>query len=116
MTGLAKPVTWLFGLVFVVIGFLGFFMNPILGLFEVNSLHNLVHIASGVIALIAASMSVSASRSYLMIFGIAYAIVTIAGFLNFAPVTDVLAINSADNWLHLLITVVFLVVGFGSNK
>ncbi len=116
MTGLVKPVTWLFGLVFVVVGLLGFFMNPVLGLFEVNTLHNLVHLVSGVVALIAASMSVSASRSYLVIFGIVYAIVTIAGFLSFAPVTDLLVINSADNWLHLLITVVFLVVGFGSNK
>lgn len=91
-------------------------MNPILGLFEVNTLHNLVHLVSGVVALIAASMSVSASRSYLVIFGIVYAIVTIAGFLNFAPVNDLLMINGADNWLHLLITVVFLVVGFSSNK
>lgn len=117
MTGLVKPVTWLFGLIFLVVGLLGFLMtSPLLGLFAVNNLHNLVHLASGVVALIAASMSVSAARSYLMIFGVVYALVTIAGFLNVAFVVDLLAINGADNWLHLLITVVFLVVGFGSNK
>ncbi len=116
MTGLVKPVTWLFGLVFLVVGILGFFMNPILGLFEVNTLHNLVHLVSGAVALIAASMSTSASRSYLVVFGLVYAVVTIAGFLNLALVNDLLQINGADNWLHLLITLVFLIVGFSSNN
>lgn len=116
MTGLAKPVTWLFGVIFLVVGLLGFFMNPVLGIFEVNTLHNLVHLASGAVALIAASMGTSAARMYLIVFGLVYVIVTIAGFLGFAPVIDLLQINSADNLLHLAIAAVFLVVGFSSNN
>lgn len=116
MFSLIKPITWLFGIIFIIIGILGYFMHPVVGLFAVNNLHNIVHVLSGIIALVAAGMGTGAARSYLVIFGLVYAAVTIAGFLDFRLITDALMINSADNWLHLLITVIFLVVGFSSSK
>ncbi len=116
MSALVKPLTWLFGVVLLLVGVLGFFMSPILGIFSVNMLHNIVHVASGVAALVAASMSFSASRMYLIVFGIVYAIVTLAGFINLEPVVSLLMINSADNFLHLAIAAVCLIVGFGSKS
>jgi hypothetical protein len=116
MTSLVKPVTWLFGIVFLAVGLLGFVMNPILGLFAVNPLHNIVHIASGAAAFIAASMGTSASRTYLMVFGLVYLVVTLVGLFGITAITDLLSINAADNYLHLAITAVLLLVGFGSKN
>ncbi len=116
MTSLVKPVTWLFGFVLLIVGVLGYMMNPILGIFEVNGLHNIVHIASGVVALIAASMGVGAARMYLIIFGLVYLLVALIGFMNVEAVTGLLAINAADNLLHVAIAAVCLIVGFGSKS
>jgi hypothetical protein len=115
MNALVKPVTWLFGVVFLLVGVLGFFMDPILGLFDVTVIHNVIHLASGAVALIVAGMGMAASRMYLIVFGLVYALVTVLGFLNVAFVVSLLEINQADNFLHLAITAVFLIVGFGSK-
>ncbi len=116
MSGLVKPLTWLFGVVLVLVGILGFVMNPVLGFFDVNMLHNIVHLASGAAALIAASMSFAAARMYLMVFGLVYLVVALAGFLNITAIIDLLMLNPADNFLHLAIAAVCLVVGFGSKS
>ncbi len=116
MSALVKPVSWLLGIVLLVMGILGFFLSPIFGLFDVNMLHNMVHIASGAVGLIAASISFTASRVYLMLFGVVYGVVTIAGFFSLEPVAGMLLLNSADNFLHLAIATICLIVGFGSKN
>ncbi len=115
MSALVKPVTWLLGIVLLLVGILGFFMQPILSLFDVNTLHSIVHVASGAVALIAASMSFSASRMYLIVFGIVYAVVAVAGFMALEPVVNMLMLNTADNFLHVAIAAVCLIIGFGSK-
>lgn len=107
--------TWakLIGIVLVLVGILGFFMGDNVFGFEVNTVHNVVHIVTGLIALWAGfSASGSYAKTYNIIFGLVYLVVAIAGFMNFATVVDLLAINSADNWLHIVIAVVSLGVGF----
>jgi hypothetical protein len=57
--------------------------NAVLGVLDVNGWHNLVHLATGVLAL-ALVPSPSAARAYAVLFGVTYLIVaTIA----FAPAT-----------------------------
>lgn len=124
-----------FGVVLLIVGVLGFIPNPIVGdpgaaedaqdrtdaaedgaLFGVNLLHNLVHVASGLVALWAGFLSDRPehhSRAYNIGFGTIYAVVTLLGFLAPDFMFDVLAINTADNLLHLAIAVVLLGVGFG---
>jgi hypothetical protein len=46
-------------------------------------------------------------------FGAIYAVVTLLGFVAPNLTFDLLAINMADNFLHLAITVVLLAAGFG---
>lgn len=116
MTALVKPVTWVFGVVFLLIGLLGFFSSPILGFFDVNTLHNVIHLASGAAALIAAGMGIESSRTFLIVFGIVYLLVAVLGFLGVAFIVDLLALNSADNLLHLAIAAVTLAIGFGSKE
>lgn len=109
---MAKQIMYLAGAVFIVIGILGFFNDPILGIFEVNALHNIIHLASGILALIFASQGESQARTFAMILGIVYALVTILGFLQGSPILGLVDSNTADNFLHLVLTVVFLYVGF----
>lgn len=109
----------IFGIVFLLVGVLGYVpqMTPnghLLGLFHVNSAHNIVHILSGVIALLCGLTSIQASRIYFCVFGIVYGIVTLLGFFVYGnnDILGIIANNTADNFLHLGITVISLLLGF----
>ena len=99
------------GAVFIIIGILGFFNNPILGLFQVDTLHNLVHLVSGILAFVFASQGESQSRRFALILGIVYALVTILGFIGGGKILGLIVSNGADNVLHLVLAIVFLIVG-----
>lgn len=111
-----------FGFVLLAMGIMGFIpgLTPddhLLGVFHVDPLHNLVHLGSGVVALWAGYTSRRASRMYFQVFGIIYGLVAIMGFL--AGDNDVLGLmanNTADNWLHVVIAGSALLIGFGSKS
>jgi hypothetical protein len=110
-----KIAKW-FGIIFVLVGILGFIPGVtsnghLLGIFEVNTLHNIIHLLSGIIAFMCAG-SVSGAKSFFKIFGVIYGIVTIVGFLQGNSVLGLFGVNAADNVLHLLISVIALVLGF----
>lgn len=109
-----------FGIFFVVIGVLGFVPGVtsnghLLGIFHVDKVHNIVHVLSGIVALLCAG-STGGAKAYFKIFGLVYGLVTILGFINGASVLGIFVINMADNILHLLISVIALVLGFGGSK
>lgn len=109
---MAKTIMMIAGVVFIILGLLGFVNDPILGIFDVDLLHNLVHLASGILALIFASQGESQARRFALILGIVYGLVTILGFLaGDGKILGLIATNGADNILHLLLTIVFLIVG-----
>jgi hypothetical protein len=57
-----------------------------------------------------------AAKTYFQVFGVIYAIVAILGFISGdAPVLGFLANNMADAWLHAVIAVVALYMGFGAR-
>lgn len=103
-----------FGVIFIVVGVLGFIPNPLVsyrGLFEVNTFHNIVHMASGGILL--ASPYYNAPAITLRVFGVIYAIVTILGFISLDALNSMgLLANHPDNWLHLIVAVGMLWAGF----
>ena len=112
-----------FGIVFVAIGLLGFVpaLTPdghLLGIFHVDAVHNVIHLLSGIVALLAAS-SPTAARYYFQIFGIVYGIVALGGFipaLQFGGDMKLLGLthmNMADNLLHVVIASASLYLGFG---
>jgi hypothetical protein len=115
MNALVRPLAVILGIALLAAGALGFFMNPVL-VFSVNTLHNIVHLASGALALIAVGAGYGAARLYLIVFGLVYALVTIAGFIKLQQVVQLLHLNTADNFLHLAIAAACLVVGFGSKR
>lgn len=110
----AKMAAIVIGIVFVVIGLLGFFNNPVLGLFSVNPVHNVVHIVSGLVLLAGAYSSLGSGMA-LKIIGVIYAIIAILGFFMMGAdgMMFGLAMNEADKWLHVVLAIVILAAGFG---
>lgn len=115
-----------FGITLVAVGILGFIFGGtnfdtgtnVQGedfiIFEVNGWHNLVHIASGLV-LLAASPNGRLSAMTAIGFGLVYAVVTVWGFIDGNDVFNLIPVDTADNFLHLALTVVALAVGFASR-
>lgn len=112
---MATTLTWVLGLVLTLVGVLGFFNDPVLGIFETDSTHNLIHLISGLVGLFAASKGATLSRQYLIVFGLVYAVVAVLGFMSGTDVLGLITINTADNYLHTAIAAACLIVGFGKK-
>lgn len=109
-----------FGVVLLLIGIMGFIpaLTPddhLLGIFHVNAIHNVIHLASGAVALWAGMRSYRASRMYFQVFGLVYAVVTLLGVAyGDDEILGFLANNTADVVLHVIISVTALTLGFGT--
>lgn len=107
----------LIGAVLLVAGIIGFFysasfgspgeVDAVIGVLDVNAWHNLVHIASGAIGLLAFASGARASRTYALAFGVIYVVVAIWGFIigNHESILGFLPVNTEDNFLHLILGV-----------
>jgi hypothetical protein len=119
---MAKTLGMLFGIVFLAIGILGFVPGittneMLLGIFMVNTVHSIVHIASGAVFLIASMSGAGAARLWFQIFGLIYAVVAIMGFVvGNGMIFNLISNNTADTWLHVVLAVVMLAIGFGTPK
>lgn len=121
----------IYGIVFLVIGIAGFvpgFLTPLdagdpevgingstgrlFGLFPVNSLHNLVHIAFGIWGLVA-YRTLTASITYAKAVAIVYAIFVVMGLIPVLQTTfGLVPLFGHDVWLHLLLAAVAAYFGF----
>lgn len=114
-----KTLAYIFAGFFLAVGILGFVPGltmdgRLLGLFDVSPLHNIIHILSGVAALVLAmAMGEKGAKLYFQMFGIVYGLVTVVGFIQGDTVLGLIGVNMADNLLHLLITAIALYAGFG---
>ena len=113
-----KTLALLFGVIFVLVGILGYIENPLVGtgaIFETDSMHNIVHILFGVILLAVAFVSAGASALWLKILGVVYLVLAVAGFATVPEGGQLLGLvmtNMADHWLHVVLGVVLIIVGF----
>jgi hypothetical protein len=87
-------------------------MAMLLGIFCVSILHNIVHLLFGIVGFVLARTPGGAVQ-YLIGSGVIYAVLWLYGLLidqdsaaNFVP------INTADNWLHFVLAVGLLGLGF----
>ena len=119
--GMAKTLALLFGIVFLLIGILGFVpaLAPnemLLNIFHVNAAHNAVHLLTGVIALVAGMAGVGASKTFFKIFGVVYGLVAVLGFVvGDGMLLGLISNNAADTWLHVGIALVSLIIGFAPS-
>jgi hypothetical protein len=106
-----------FGVVYLLVGILGFIIaddaDKIFGVFQVNVLHNLAHLAVGALFLVGSGQHATAKQVNLII-GIVYGLLAVLGLANIlvdAP-DGLLVANDADDFLHLATAV--LAVYFGT--
>lgn len=114
-----QKLAWVFGVIFIVIGLLGlvpsFAVGGLLfGTFSVNTMFSAVYIISGLLAMAAAWRGGHSTQLYFKVFGVLYAIATVAGFLQGDTVLGVMTTNTADNVLNLVLAAVALWAGFGA--
>jgi hypothetical protein len=132
---MAKTLCKLLGIVFILVGIVGFLAPGLLGM-HLSLAHNLVHIISGALALyFGYAGSLSGARLFCIVFGIVYLLLGVVGFLAggsgahtvagvpathhgsgdsslFAALPGTLELGSMDHIVHLLLGIVFLVGGF----
>jgi cyanate permease len=118
-----STVAMVFGAIFALMGLAGFLVsstfaetddNTLLG-FEVNHLHNVVHLLIGVV-LIAASRKTATARTANLGIGIAYLGLAVLGPFITGTEANILALNSPDHVLHLLSGLVLTAVGAAADK
>lgn len=109
----AQTYALAFGATLLLVGILGFAADSSfengdnlrgdeLIIFQVNGWHNIVHILSGLLGL-ATFRRADSARLFALGFGAVYLIVTIWGFADGNDVLSILPVNTADNFLHLVI-------------
>ena len=125
---LARTMAGATGAVFLLVGLAGFIPGittnvgdlefaghhsdaELLGVFQVSVLHNLLHLLFGVAGIAMARRGMLAV-AYLLVGGVAYLGLWVYGLVvdhygdaNFVP------LNSADNWLHLVLGVAMIAMG-----
>jgi len=131
--GPARPIARLYGIVFLLVGIVGFipritthyssmtFAGHLsgameLGVFRVSVLHNVVHLLYGAAGL-ALARTHRTARSYLLVGGAVYGVLWVYGLAvgmgsraNFVP------LNTADNWLHLALAVTMIAAGLLARR
>jgi Domain of unknown function (DUF4383) len=119
---MAKTLGILFGIVFLAVGILGFVPgitkdDMLLGIFMVNKVHSIVHIASGAVFLFASMAGAGAASLWFKIFGLVYAVVAVLGFMNpNGMLLGMISNNPADTWLHVVLAAAMLLIGFAAPK
>src|SRR3954452_6233292 len=81
--------------------------------FEVNGWHNVIHVATGLFLLLGASRARRA-RTFALIFGVVYGIVTVIGLIDGNDVLGLFPINAADNVLHVGLTALAFIAAAAS--
>jgi hypothetical protein len=132
--GLARStvqmVATVVSVVFVLVGIIGFIPGlttnlydglefagddgnaEILGLFQTSVLHNLVHLLFGLVGL-ALARTWSGARTFLIGGGIIYIALWLLGVIGAG---DWIPTNTADDWLHLVLGVAMIGLGYITTR
>jgi hypothetical protein len=115
-----------FGWAFVLVAVLGFVVARgsmeadveraphLLGLFPVNLLHNIVHLAFGVWGILAAR-SWNAAKTYTQVAGVLYLVLAALGFV-IPDTLGLMPIGGHDIWLHALLGAGLAWFGFTAGR
>ena len=118
---MAKTVCKILGVVFLLVGLIGFVAPTLLGA-HLTPAHNVVHIVSGAIALyFGFAGTLSGAKAFSLVFGVVYMALGILGMaLGTAPdrtwMVGPLHFGQADHGIHILLGVIFLAGGLFTKK
>ena len=123
-----RGMTWpqllamVIGAVYTLVGVIGFFITgfddffghtgrTLVG-FEINGMHNVVHLLVGVAGL-ALARTLSGARTYGWLLAVGYGAAFLYGLFAVGRDWDFLSLNWADNWLHLVSALAGLAIALG---
>ena len=122
----ARTAALAIGIIFIVVGLLGFIDNPIIGssdnaMFHADTVHNMVHIVSGLLFVLIASAAPASASTVMVIFGIVYLLIGILGLTSvgadgMAKVLGFLHVNAADNYLHIALGIIIALAGIITRR
>ncbi len=122
----AKTAALVIGLLFIAVGLLGYVDNPVIGesataIFHADSVHNIVHIVSGVLFLLVAYASPANAAMFCKVFGTVYLLLGVIGLFRIGSdgmttLLGFLHVNGADNYLHIALGLAILLVGFAVSR
>ena len=117
---MAKAICRILGVVFLIIGLLGFIFPNLLGM-HLSGIHNIIHLISAALALyFGFAASPGAARVFSLIFGAIYLLLGALGFIAPDPIISLLQPHgapggtrslAADNIVHLILGVIFIIAG-----
>ena len=127
-TSPARLYALVVGATLVVAGVIGFFFNgdfstgndvprdAVFDILDVNGWHNVVHVATGALGLLALA-SLAGSRLYALGLGAVYLAVAVWGFAigDGEVIAGLIPINTADSVLHLALGVLGVAAGLASG-
>ena len=113
-----------FGFVYSLVGLAGFLVSEtfaertdddLLGLFQVNHLHNVVHLLIG-LALVATSRRLDTARGANLAIGVTYLVLGAIGWFIQDTGANLVALNEADHLLHLASGALLTAVAIGTDR
>ena len=114
---MAKTIATLLGVVFILVGLVGFAAPGLLGA-HFTPVHNVVHIVSGAVSLyLGLKGSLSAARMFCLVFGAVYLLLGVVGFIagsgddRMFDVAGILHLGTMDHIIHVLMGLIFLIGG-----
>jgi hypothetical protein len=124
-----QTLALLVGATFLLVGILGFIPGitthygdlsfagsgsnaKLLGIFQVSVLHNIVHVLFGLAGL-GMARTWATARLFLIGGGVVYLALWLLGIVGGA---DWIPANTADNWLHFVLGIGMVVLGFASTR
>jgi hypothetical protein len=121
-----RLVATIFGAVYLLVGVLGLFVaggsiagpdgGLLLGIFQVNHLHNVAHLAIGAALLLAGLRSTPSAKAVNVTVGAVYLLLGVVGFFLVGTALNILALNTADHILHLASAIVLLGTGLALDR
>ena len=120
--GLSKTFALAVGVVYVLVGVVGFAVTGFSGLvadtdaallgFDLNPFHNIVHLAIGAFLIAVSRVDVEGVTEGVLIGGgLVYVLAAVLGFTNNLQLLSINDVLAPDNFLHLVSGVLAIVVG-----
>src|SRR3989344_6041083 len=112
-------VVSILGWILIVIGILGFIPGittsdgMFLGVFQVDAVHNIIHLIAGILAVVFAK---SAAKTWGWILGIVLLLLGLIGLFTAGDLLGITASNADSDWLHIVLGLLFLWGGMKAGK
>ena len=116
---MAKQVATLVGVVFILVGIVGFLKHDLLGA-HLSAAHNVVHLVSGAVSLYFASKGLAQARLFCLVFGVVYGLLGVVGMIAGSGPDKLLNLPSLtlgtyDHYIHIAIGVLYLIGGLATK-